>query len=266
MERQLGIVYVTYREKKLVENIKSIVNEFRAFFNEKIFIVVIENNSEYEYTNSDLAEIEIENVKLDFLLGANGIYREFLMYDLGLQYLENSIKLKKDDLVFITNNTFISSDIKKEIINKIKLNLDIKENKLLGHLDVYPKPPFLGRKLLESWIRSNSIFGTLSTFLKAGSFCPSNLLINEILDLRVNSKDLLKNKSKNHDLLYKKYLETWLLNKYELDDFKQRKESIYKELYKSKANYIQVSWAIICEQLWSQKIKEKNIEIINTSN
>ena len=46
------------------------------------------------------------------------------------------------------------------------MSIDIKENKLLGHLDLYPKPPLLGSKLLESWIRSNSIFGTLSTFLK----------------------------------------------------------------------------------------------------
>ena len=146
------------------------------------------------------------------------------------------------------------------------MNFDIPPRTFIGHVDAYLKAPKLDGKDLKQWIRSNAIYGRFDTFLECGSFCPPNNLITTILDLRLSTNDLLLQKSEKHDFLYKQYLEAWLLDKYKLEDFDQRfPNRVNKETYNSKGVYIQKVWTIICEHLYSQKIQNKKIKIINTN-
>lgn len=272
MNNPIGIVFVSYKDKNLVTNIKQIVDDFRKFFFGKLIITIIENHHELSYSVDSLEKIRHHNrnIELHLLLGSNGIHREFLSYDIGVNYFDKKIKINKNSNLFILNSTFLTSDIKEEIFENIENNLMIPPNTMMGHLDDYPVAPKLNGHDLNWWIRSNAFFAKLSTFIDCGSFCPDNKLITDILDLSPNPENLILKESPYHNQLYKEYVETWLLNKFTIEEFDQRWEttktkSIYKDAYNSKSKYIQKTWTILIEHLWSQKLAQKGIDIINTS-
>ena len=101
MSNSVGIVYVTYKDEELIENISKLVIEFRKITSKKLKICIIENDSKFVNEIDSLKQISIKNVELFFLLGSNGIYREFYSYDIGLNFFKD--KKIQQKVIFIYN-------------------------------------------------------------------------------------------------------------------------------------------------------------------